>query len=117
MPCPHSWGHSSSPTPRQNDYAVVAQSSALISAFSASLRGRDGPIPEDGAALQVRVLFVESLQTVVGDLLIVTTVGRGEHSRLHLPFDLGFVEDVHQRRFGGRGRRRDFRSRNRDAEA
>src|SRR5437762_5711814 len=59
-------------------------------------------VPEDGAALQFRVLFVESLQTVAGDLLFVTTVGCGEHSRLHLPFDLGFVENVQQRRLGGR---------------
>ena len=60
------------------------------------------PVPEDGAVVHVHMLLVEFLQAEVVDFVVVSAIGGREYSRLHLAFDLGVGDDVHERRLSGR---------------
>src|SRR5438477_10558628 len=46
-------------------------------------------VPEDGAVLHVQPLLVQTCETVVANIVVKTTIGGREHSRLDLALDLG----------------------------
>src|SRR5499433_1788142 len=59
-------------------------------------------IPEDATVGDVDMLAVESLETVLFDLVFVASIGGGKTAGLNLLFHFRFSDEVERRAIGGR---------------